>query len=277
MNQLPAGKDSNYTLRALLHHFNKLRTKETRLKVFTFYVILVLLVVSILYTLRFALQQARTERVIRVLCFGDSLTAGSGKATRRRHHPYSAKLQERFDNHDNTVLGPSIRPVFRLENAGIPGERAQDEMFPRLYQTLKRARAKYRWVIILGGTNDMKKYRQNVALSADIEDSKSIFNALVNLHNISHTFGAKTVAVTIPDRECEGSGTCLNLKETHLKINELLKEFCSRNKEKVILADLASEVFLPRDERLWGDPVHFNKQGYEKMADVIYNSMKQHV
>ena len=123
----------------------------------------------------------------------------------------------------------------------------------------------------------MKKYRPNVALSADIEDFKSIFNALVNLHNISHTFGAKTVAVTIPDIECEGSGTCLNLKETHLKINELLKEFCSHNKEKVILADLASEVFLPRDERLWGDPVHFNKQGYDKMADVIYNSIKQHV
>ena len=276
MHQLPANKGSKYTLGALLNHFNKQRVQETRLKVFTFYLILVLFAVSILYALRFVLQQARTERVIRILCFGDSLTAGSGTALMTRPHPYSAKLQERFDNHDNTVLGPSFRPIFRVDNAGIPGERAQDEMLPRLYQTLQRARAMYSWVIILGGTNDMKKYRENAA-SFNIEDSKSIFHALVNLHNISHTFGAKTVAVSIPDRECEESGTCPNLKEIHFKINELLKEYCSRNKEKVILADLASEVFLPRDKRLWGDQVHFNKQGYDKMADVIYNSMTQHV
>lgn len=275
MHQVPINKGSKYSSGALGNHFNKQRAKETRFKVWAFYLILVLFVVSILYALRFAFQQARTDRIIRILCFGDSLTAGSGRAT-RIPHPYSAKLQERFDNHDKTVLGPSIRPIFRVDNAGIPGERAKEDMLPRLYQTLQRTGAKYSWVIILGGTNDMKKYRENVA-SFDIQDSKSIFHALVNLHNISHTFGAKTVAVSIPDRECEGSGTCFYLKEIHLKINELLKEFSSRNKEKVILADLASEVFLPRDKRLWGDPVHFNKQGYDKMADVIYNSMKEHV
>ena len=276
MHQQPVDKGSIYTLGVLLSQFNKQRTKETRLKVFTFHLILVLFVVSILYALRFALRQARTERVVRILCFGDSLTAGSGWVTRKRPHPYSAKLQERFDNHDKTVMGPSIRPVFQVDNAGIPGERAQDEMLPRLYQTLQRARAKYSWVIILGGSNDMNKYRENLASFA-IEDSKIIFHALVNLHNISHSFGAKTVAVSIPDRECERSGTCFYLKEIHLKINELLKEFSSRNKDKVILADLASEVSLPRDESLWGDPVHFNKQGYDKMADVIYNSMKGHI
>ena len=275
MHQALVDKGSKHSLGALQNHFNRQRTKETRLKICAFYSIVVLFVVSILYALRFAFQQARTERIIRILCFGDSLTAGSGRATRITY-PYSAKLQERFDNHDKTVLGPSIRPIFRVDNAGIPGERAKEDMLPRLYQTLQGAGAKYSWVIILGGTNDMKKYRED-ATSFNIQDSKSIFLALVNLHNISHTFGAKTVAVSIPDRECEGSGTCFYLKEIHLKINELLKEFSSRNKEKVILADLASEVFLPRDKRLWGDPVHFNKQGYDKMADVIYNSMKEHV
>lgn len=275
MHQVPINKASKYSIGALPSHFNKQR-KETRLKVFTFYLILVLFVVSILYALRFAFQQARTERIIKILCFGDSLTAGSDWSTKPIRHPYSAKLQKRFDNHDKTVLGPSIRPIFRVDNAGISGERAKEDMLPRLYQTLQGAEAKYSWVIILGGTNDMRKYRENDA-SFDIQDSKSIFHALVNLHNISHTFGAKTVAVSIPDRECEGSGTCFYLKEIHLKINELLREFSSRNKEKVILADLASEVSLPRDNRLWGDPIHFNKQGYDKMADVIYNSMKEHV
>ena len=204
MHQALVDKGSKHSLGALQNHFNRQRTKETRLKICAFYSILVLFVVSILYALRFAFQQARTERIIRILCFGDSLTAGSGRATRITY-PYSAKLQERFDNHDKTVLGPSIRPVFRVDNAGIPGERAKEDMLPRLYQTLQGAATKYSWVIILGGTNDMKKYRED-ATSFNIQDSKSIFLALVNLHNISHTFGAKTVAVSIPDRECEGSG-----------------------------------------------------------------------
>lgn len=212
--------------------------------------------------------------VIRILCFGDSLTAGMRDSD--KSHPYSTKLQKYFDVHDNTVLGASMRPIFEVHNAGIPGERAKDQMLPRLNQILQEAKVKYSWIIILGGTNDMKMFRERITLF-DIEHPRSIFQALVKLHNISHTFGAKTVSVSIPDRKCEGSGTCSNLKEIHAKINELLRDFSSRNKEKVILADLASEVFLPRDQRLWSGPVHFTEEGYDKMADVIYNSMKEHV
>ncbi|KAJ7383659.1 hypothetical protein OS493_026845 [Desmophyllum pertusum] len=188
-------------------------------------------------------------------------------------HPYSTKLQEYFDFNNQTVQGASLRPIFEVHNAGMPGERALDQMLPRLNQILRQAptRLQYSWVIILGGTNDLKPYRENISLS------ESIFHALVELHNITHTFGARSVAVSIPDRECKGSGTCSYLKETLQKINELLRDFTSHNKEKVILADLASEVSLPRDKKLWSDQLHFTQQGYEKMANVIYNSMKEHV
>ena len=212
--------------------------------------------------------------VIRILCFGDSLTAGTSDAD--NNHPYSSKLQKYFESHDKTVLGASIRPIFEVRNAGIPGERAKDQMLPRLNEILQGTRVKYNWIIILGGTNDMRKYRKNINMF-DIEDARSIFHALIKLHNISHTFGARTVAVSIPDIECEMSETCSNLKEMHAKINELLRDYTFRNREKVILADFASEVFLPRDQRLWGGPTHFTAEGYDKMADIIYNSMKEHV
>ena len=212
--------------------------------------------------------------VIRILCFGDSLTSGMTDAFEA--YPYSTKLQEYFEIHDKTVLGASIRPIFEVHNAGIPGERAKDQMLPRLNKILQEAGVKYSWIIILGGTNDMRKYRESTTLF-DIEDARSIFHALVNLHNVSHVFGARTVAVSIPDRDCEVKGTCSQYKEIHKRINELLRDFTSHNKEKVILADLANEVFLPRDQRLWSGPVHFNEEGYDKMADVIYNSMKEYV
>ena len=211
--------------------------------------------------------------VIRLLCFGDSLTSGFSTTTVELH-PYSTRLQECFDSYSRTLLGTSMpRPIFEVHNAGMPGERAKDQMFPRLNQILQRAIVKYSWVIILAGTNDMRISRKNSSLS----DSTAIFSALVKLHNISHTFGAKTVAVSIPDRECEGSNACSNLKETHKRINALLRDFTSRNKEKVILADLASHMFLPRDNRLWSDSLHFTKEGYAKMANIIYNSIKDHV
>ncbi|XP_020622275.1 uncharacterized protein LOC110059900 [Orbicella faveolata] len=243
-----------------------------------------LLVAVVLYGTKFAVYDKETRidvapvhvvncKVIRILCFGDSLTSGFSTTTMELH-PYSKRLQECFDSNNRTMLGASLpRPIFEIHNAGMPGERAKDQMFPRLNQILQRAIVKYSWVIILAGTNDMRNSRKDSSLSG----SRAIFSALVKLHNISHTFGAKTVAVSIPDRECERSGTCPNLKETHKKINALLRDFTSRNKEKVILADLASEIFLPRDKRLWSDSLHFTKEGYTKMANIIYSSMKDQV
>ena len=239
---------------------------------------LAILVISILYAVRLALKRSRTEKVIRILCFGDSLTAGSmRRGNRIERHPYSMQLQQHFDFHDQTVLeGTTVLPIFEVHSAGKPGERVVDQMLPRLKQILQGTRTKYSWVIILGGTNDLRKYREDISLSST-GDYRSIFHALVKIHEMTHKYGARTVAVTIPDRECITSGTCASLTKTQNKINELLRDFAARNTEKVILADLAREVFLPRDKNLWNDPVHFNARGYGKMGDVIYNSMKEYV
>ena len=241
-----------------------------------------LLATVVLYGTKFAVYDQETRinvapvvncKVIRILCFGDSLTSGFSTTTVELH-PYSTRLQECFDSNNSTMLGASLsRPIFEVHNAGMPGERAKDQMSPRLSQILQRTIVKYGWVIIPAGTNDIRNSRKNTSLS----DTRAIFSALVKLHNISHTFGAKTVAVSIPDRECEGAGACANLKATQREINALLRDFTSRNKEKVILADLASEIFLPRDKGLWSDSLHFTKEGYTKMANIIYSSMKDHV
>lgn len=220
-------------------------------------------------------KETNTCKVIRILCFGDSLTSGFVNPKTFQIYPYSTKLQEYFDLHNRTVLGASLQPIFEVHNAGIPGGFAKDQMLPRLYRILHRSIVKYSWVIILGGTNDLNSVKPRKSNLSD--DSRSIFNAIVKLHNITHDFGARSVVVTIPDRECEGLGTCANLRETQKKINQFLRDFTANSKGKALLADFAREVYLPRDRRLWSDSVHFTQQGYEKMADIIYNAMKEHV
>lgn len=241
-------------------------------------VFLLILLMLVLYTLRLALNRAKTKRVINILCFGDSLTAGSfdvasEKTSTPKRHPYSIALKKYFDEHVPAKNGEDVRPMYEVHTAGIPGERAVDQMRPRLKKRLRSSAIKYDWVIILGGTNDLRKYLN----SSSTGDFTSIFNALLELHEIAHKLGGRTVAVTIPDRECRVAGTCLHLKKMQYQINEHLRDFAFQNKGDVVLADLAKEVVFSRDGKLFIDWVHFTPQGYDKMAEVIYKSMKEYV
>ena len=256
--------------------FNKKSQKITSFRAHCCILAVGFIAVSILYALRNLLRETRPEiATISILCFGDSLTAGS-MDTSYTHHPYSTKLQEYLNVRDRRMLDETVQPVFKVFPAGLPGERAKDQMLPRLKHLLHDSKITYNWVIILGGTNDLKRYKDNS--SFDFDDALSIFNALAKLHNISHTFGARSVAVSIPEVECEISETCPNFKKARNKINELLRSFVARNNKNMVLADLANEImYRPRDQNLWSGPVHFSAQGYDKMVNVIYHSMKDRV
>ncbi|XP_022780836.1 uncharacterized protein LOC111322064 [Stylophora pistillata] len=253
-----------------------------KLRISNFFFLILAFVMMSFYATKFAYHDRlpRTEmytcKVIRILCFGDSLTTGVVNVKTLESYPYSIKLQEYFDSHNSTALGVSKRPIFQVQNAGMPGARAKGQMLPHLAQILQRSRIKYSWVIILAGTNDLNSVlapgKGNLSYN-----SMSIFNAIIKLHNVTHMLGARSLAVSIPDRQCEGLGTCTKLKDTHKKINQLLRGFVAKSKNKMLLADLCKHVYLPRDRKLWSDPFHFTKQGYEKVADIIYNAMRGHI
>ena len=92
----------------------------------------------LLYGTKFAVYDQETRinvapvvncKVIRILCFGDSLTSGFSTTTVKLH-PYSTRLQECFDSNNSTMLAASLsRPIFEVHNAGMPGE-------PQAAQTL---------------------------------------------------------------------------------------------------------------------------------------------
>ena len=246
--------------------FPRVGTKSRHLPISPFYILSVFLLLLVVYLL-FVLNRETEEDVgaVRILCFGDSLTVGLTASS--KSYPYSSKLQDYFDSRAQTEDRMSKRATYKVSNAGISGQRAEDQMLPRLKNILQQTKARYNWVIILAGTNDLRKNSSMVV----------IFDSLVKLHSLAHQLGARTVAVTVPDRKCEFDGSCAGTKGTRVKVNEELRHFALSSSGKVILADLEKEIFLPRDQKLWSDAVHFTVEGYQKLANIVYNSMKKHV
>lgn len=84
-----------------------------------------------------------------ILCFGDSLTSGY-YSYGLEHHSYAIKLSEMLQaEFPNTDV--------HLKVDGLPGDEVthpEGDFLPRIQK--KCAKAKYDWVIILGGT----KYAQ---------------------------------------------------------------------------------------------------------------------
>ena len=207
------------------------------------------------------------SRVIRILCFGDSLTEGYSTITRTRH-PYTNKLQKLLEK---LRYEHSKKVVYEVHNHGISGERVEDEMTQRLPRILE-GKITFDWVVILGGTNDVKRilwtdYDQPVNIS-------SISQNLLKLHSFAHTRGARTVALTLPAFLCEVETKCKEVKQSRLKINNILRAFADGSNGKVVVADIANKIEFPKFRELWADQLHFNEEGYDRMADVVFESLK---
>ena len=224
----------------------------------------------------FVSRRANQGTVVRILCFGDSLTFGM---TSGLPHPYTTKLQEHFNLRDKKRPGNhQMLHQVELYNAGRSGEKVRYEMFPRL-QGILQGRTEYNWVIILGGTNDLFGMESIWAEVNKVKDELSIFNAIVRLHRAAHETGAKTVAMTIPALQCEvdRKRRISIIMEARLKINEMIRNFVKHSGEKVLLADLDKKMPLSRDKMLCGDGIHLTPSAYDLMADIIYDSMKEYI
>ena len=243
--------------------------------------LLVCLAFAALVTIYVGLRLLKPHQVdhkpLRILCFGDSLTEGATTTVdgRRKFHPYSLKLQQNFDNYVPMRQTRNIRLLTQVHNAGVSGELVQNSMEERLSKILKGAREKYDWVIILGGTNDIR--RMQWVDHSDPDDPKMVFETLTKLHRACYEYGAHSVVVTIPARQCEVNPDCSEVKEARNKINDWLRRFVRALNDQVALVDLARKMELPQHRQYWSDEVHFTPTGYDKMADTIFEVLKQYV
>ena len=201
----------------------------------------------------------------RVLCFGDSLTEGYTFQQSGEFHPYSIKLRRLLEEH---IKGA---PVV-VDTAGVSGEVVVPTMTQRLDQFLKESSQPYDWIIILGGTNDLGR-----GLPAE-----ELLPNLLGLHDRAKQTGCRTLALALPQFRYELEPDCEEYRKKKAKINEGLKKYCEESGSKTIYVDLWNGLpfgSLPKDEMAlyWVDGLHMTPKGYDKMAQIVFDHLKQHM
>jgi acyl-CoA hydrolase len=165
-----------------------------------------------------------------VLCFGDSVTHGTGAAA---DEDYPTRLAE--------LTG------WRIHNAGIPGDTA-DRARGRIRAVLEETQPKL--VLVEIGGNDFLRRRPEAAVREDIRQILAAVRA----------FGAQPVLVAVPRFSIVGA-VAGSLPDAEIYA-ELAKE------EKVPLVDKVFADVLS-DERLKADQIHPNAAGYRVLAEGI--------
>lgn len=204
---------------------------------------------------------------IRILCFGDSLTAGVKKKGDHLH-PYSKTLKKLFDKHLSRKR--SSKPSVRIQTEGIPGERAHGGMKKRLYG-LMNSNVTYDWVIILAGTNDLSFILKKPAIAPNIT---AVLEALIQLHDLSHAFLARTIAISIPPRQCEKNSQCKSYTENRHYLNNELRVYSKARKGKTFYVDIEKEMST---DKYWSDERHFTDLGYDRIANIIFDTLYKNI
>lgn len=194
------------------------------------------------------------SHLCRILCYGDSLTAGY-YANGKRFSPYGNALQESLR---------SLGLQCEISICGISGRRA-DEMVAELDSPICRdmvgkigkglayildREGPYDLVILMAGTND---FVPNVNL-------KMVRDSVCRLHSVCHMRGVPTVMLAAP----------CNAAEMRIGLGRLLKDWARKNPSKV-LGFLDPEDVMPRSKvACWeADQVHFTPTGSRTLGGQL--------
>ncbi|KAL2070862.1 hypothetical protein VTL71DRAFT_13888 [Oculimacula yallundae] len=191
---------------------------------------------------------------LRVLCFGDSLTAGHTQGG-SLFHPYGIALEASLKETLPTWnISTDIQGLGGDQVVSPPGV-----FFPRMDKlyTTSHPQNPYDWAIILGGTNDLNQNRL----------PQDIFPALERVWAIPLSNNTKVLALTITD-----CGACMPVvPERRAEVNQRILEHREKN---FYTYDLHTAVPYHNmtDERrkeIWDDTLHFTIKGYDLIGKLL--------
>lgn len=202
---------------------------------------------------------------LRVICFGDSLTAGFQSPTRENFQgqstPYGDWVQER------------LGAAGEVRTSGVCGE-LTGEMLTRFWRDVLAHQPHY--VVILGGTNDLGWNGP----------PGEIMRNLVKMYEQTRAAGGVPVPVTVPSLRVEDAGGSREGQEWlagHLaRRRELNRAILTYAGTKHLTAiDLFTATAEPESELLApeysNDGLHLSTAGYRLFADLVYRQVLQPV
>ena len=171
----------------------------------------------------------------RILAFGDSLT-----------HGYGVKSSESYPMVLQRLTG------LKVINAGVSGETSEQglERLPKLLGKLEQESKTPALVILLEGGNDVLRKVPEAQISHNI----------AQMIEITQSKGIPILLVGVPEKKLFGST---------LALYEELAEAYQIPLEDDIVASLVMRPSMKSDY------IHFNAQGYQELAEAIYQKLKQ--
>lgn len=202
------------------------------------------------------------RKPIRVMCYGDSLTAGYYGST-SNYCPYASKLARRLGVHVDEVgmsgwrvdeMVANLDTGCGVDTFGKPG--------PGL--AVQLGRQKYDVCILMAGTNDLAANRTADQILADLK----------TLHQHCHARGVRTVAISIPESRFISEAFFRIPASMRRKVNRGLNQWASTIPDKVLFVDMAAQVPYSEFSGNWHpDGLHMTRQGYnnfgEKLSSLI--------
>ncbi|MCC6141132.1 MAG: hypothetical protein IT389_11035 [Nitrospira sp.] len=211
------------------------------------------------------MSQTTPSSPIRIVCFGDSLTAGFQSPTREHPQgqstPYGEWVQEKVGSAGQVFI------------SGICGE-LTGEMVMRFRQDVLPQAPHY--VVILGGTNDLGWNGP----------THEIMRNLVKMYEQTLAAGGVPVPVTVPSLRVEDAGNSREGMEWvsgHLarrhELNGLILDYAASKNLSAI--DLFAATAEPETSLLAqeysNDGLHLTTAGYRLFADLVYQQVLQPV
>lgn len=210
-----------------------------------------------------------SQSQLKILCYGDSLTAGTSPPLNELH-PYGPYLEHSLQKKIPNVSPPLVRWK------GYPGRTAMsmasslngpDGLRTLIRSVRNRTGASPDLCVIMAGTNDL----------AYESEADPIFKAISSLHSASHMEGVPTLAIGIPSSAWQQVDSCA--AAVALEVNASLQSWCESTTGRKDVLVQSTFIPCPIDAStvggtLWSiDGLHFSPDGFrllgERLAPVV--------
>jgi lysophospholipase L1-like esterase len=206
-----------------------------------------------------------STKIHRILCYGDSLTAGTSSLPWELY-PYAPHLEQALNNAKSSTSSST----FVVRHRGMPGWTA-DAMVDAANDPQNGLRSAIRGiqnpalscVIILAGTNDL-----GYAFGLPKEQRVSaIVTPVQALHEMAWANGVEyTIAIAVPP-----SGYQAQVREAAdlaRAVNQSLQEFCQQSGGKAHFVHFPFEYQMG-GENWCSDGLHFSPKGYQVLGEYL--------